>query len=118
MLFMQKDAMHEERTEDGRSLNCAARLCGPRFYKRTAKPRKTLPKTAARPRPALGMKMEPAPPWSLEPPLLLSLSLEPVSEAPPKPVTGMVFEAEPSVPVAAAVEAMVVGREVLPRYGS
>jgi hypothetical protein len=60
----------------------------------------------------LGMKMEPAPPWSDEPPLLL---LEPVSEAPPKPVTGMVFVAAPLEPVGAAVEDMVVGREVLPR---
>ena len=84
----------------------------PHVYKRTAKPKKTLPKTAARPRPALGMKMEPAPPWSDEP-----LSLEPVSSAPPppKPVTGMVLVAAPLEPVGAAVEDMVVGREVLPR---
>lgn len=76
------------------------------LYKRMAKPKKTLPKRAARPRPALGMKREPAPL------LPLPLSLVPVDWAPPKPVTGMVLLA---VPEGFAVEDMVVGREVLPR---
>lgn len=83
-------------------------VAGP-LYKRTAKPKKTLPKRAARPRPALGMKREPAPLLLLP---LLSLPLLPVGSAPPKPVTGMVLLA---VPDGFAVEAMVVGREVLPR---
>jgi len=54
------------------------------------------------------MKIVPAPP------LLGDEVLEPVGEAPPKPVTGMAFVAEPE---GAAVDAMVVGSEVLPLKG-
>ena len=77
-------------------------------YKSTAKPKNTLPNSAARPRPAFGMKIVPAPP------LLGDEVLVPVGEAPPKPVTGMAFVAEPE---GAAVDAMVVGSEVLPLKG-
>jgi len=78
------------------------------FYKRTAKPKNTLPNRAARPRPAFGMKIVPVLP------LLEDESLVPVGAAPPKPVTGMAFVAEPE---GAAVEAMVVGRVVFPLKG-
>jgi len=47
-------------------------------------------------------------------PLLGDESLVPVGAAPPKPVTGMAFVAEPE---GAAVEAMVVGRVVFPLKG-
>lgn len=98
-----------EKCRENEKMRACFILAGP-HYKRTAKPKKTLPKRAARPRPALGMKREPAPVLLLLLPLLLPLL--PVGSAPPKPVTGMVLLA---VPDGFAVEAMVVGREVLPR---
>lgn len=96
-----------EKCRENKKMHACFVVAGP-LYKRTAKPKKTLPKRAARPRPALGMNREPAPLLLL--PLLLPLL--PVGSAPPKPVTGMVLLA---VPDGFAVEAMVVGREVLPR---
>jgi hypothetical protein len=106
---MRKETEIEKKGD--RSNACFLLLAVP--YKRTAKPKKTLPNKAARPRPALGMKTEPAP-LSLLPLLLLELLL-PVGSALPKPVAGIALVA---VPEGCAVEAMVVGREVLPRYGS
>lgn len=73
------------------------------FYKRIAKPRKALPRMAARPMPAPGI-MEGA-----APELLLKPGAE-VGVDPPNPVTGILL-----VPEAEAVRDMVVGREVLPR---
>lgn len=72
------------------------------FYRRTAKPRKTLLITAASPRPVPGMKDGALP--------------EPVCAvpvAPPKPETGILL-----VPAAdEAVWDAMVGMEVLPLYG-
>jgi hypothetical protein len=78
-------------------------VCGPRFYKRMAKPRKVVPQSAARPRTALGMVATPA---------LLLLLLK----APEEPVDWVLPEPEVlDVPEAVERADEVVGMEVLPR---
>ena len=74
----------------------------PQFYKRIAKPRNALPNTAAMLSPAPGRKAAGAAP------MLGGL----VAVEPPKPVTGILFVAEP---VGALVEDIVERREELPR---
>jgi hypothetical protein len=83
------------------------RAGSPQFYKRRAKPRNTLPNRTAMLVAAPGTNVpEAAPPWL--PPAAA------VWVAPPKPVTGILFVAEP---VGACVEDIVLRREELPRKG-
>jgi hypothetical protein len=78
-----------------------------KFYKRTAKPKNTLPITAAKLRAALGKNEAGA-----APPAGALLAVGVVAGPPPKPVTGTLFVPEAD---GGRVEDMVVGREVLPR---
>lgn len=94
----------------GRKAKGVARLKGRSKmfdYKRIAKPRNTLPNTAAKLRPALGTKPVDAAP-------VLPEELLPVGCCPPNPVMGIEFVAEaPPVGPAVAVEE----RDALPKKG-
>lgn len=88
-----------------KELKCKIRVGRPQAYKRIAKPRNTLPKRTAMLVAAPGTKVAAAAP--VESPLEVE-----VAEAPPKPVTGILFVAEP---VGADVDDMVLKRDELPR---